>query len=277
MRAKHFSVLCAQVITILGACLFVVGCSGSAGDGGSGNKFPIGHSEPCPTGRTVSAAPGHTLRICGTINQNVFEQVESKVRKDVVDGLIFDSLGGEIESSIKLAQLVYDYDIDIYVNHLCWSACSQYLLFAAPRIYTRPDSLILMHDTQASTNVLTKKIGVRANNRNLEHMERKMYTLLGVDEGVLFAPTASMSIKCGFFENYMMTGAFRVISRYDYAMPSADDAQKLFGDKLQGDWPSEERVRQKLKSLKGRPPRVRYGFDHEASVTPLEECSAGQR
>jgi ATP-dependent protease ClpP protease subunit len=124
--------------------------------------------------------------VCGSISSSLVERLlEITSSQNVV--LVIDSMGGETLASIKLANYLRDNNVDLYVNKICLSACSQILAMSAHNIYFRQDSLFGMHDSQASTNFI---LGEVTDARLLyeEKAEEAFYAELGVNSDFLYAP-----------------------------------------------------------------------------------------
>jgi hypothetical protein len=59
--------------------------------------------------------------------------------------LVITSAGGEVLSSIKIANEIREKNVDLVVNKYCFSACANYLFIAAKSKYLPPSSVIGFH------------------------------------------------------------------------------------------------------------------------------------
>ena len=132
--------------------------------------------------------------------------------------LVIDSVGGDSIAGIELARFVRARRIPVFVNKVCLSSCSQYLLLAAPEVYFRPYSVIGMHDTQVSTNIIADNVSSQAT--RLAQIERNFYSELEIDDQILTLPTTALNAKCILNrDECRRSGALRLKAEFDFFVP----------------------------------------------------------
>ncbi|MEM9740431.1 MAG: hypothetical protein AAF829_11230 [Pseudomonadota bacterium] len=176
------------------------------------------------------------------------DQLTGILEKKTVRVIVIDSLGGEIEPSIRLSRIIIDNNIMLLVNEICMSACAQYLLFSAPRIGFRENSLVAMHDTQFSTNILRSPESLTERLKYVSELEQQLYRDLGLDQELLTLPLAALQVECvvGELEASGSTVGLRVKSKFDWFVPSNEFLLARYPGDFVTDLPQVERVARKV-------------------------------
>lgn len=244
----------------------------------SGVTYPIPADAPCPSGRTVTIAGPTTLRFCGIINDETVDLTIRSLETGYFDKLLIDSFGGVTKAAVRLGRYLNGQDIDLYVDGICMSACSQFVMLGARRVALRENSIVAMHDTQMATNLLT---GPRLRSPESDAdpaLEAGFYEEIGVPAEVLYVPLAQLRPSClaGAVEIDGYTG-LRIKTRYTYFMPDARYFKNIYPGLLLTDWPDRKMVLDRAAGINARSPefdlRLVYGYpDRSMTVERIPDC-----
>ena len=244
----------------------------------AGVSYPLQAGTPCPSGRTVSIAGPSTLRFCGQINDETVDLAIRALETGYFDKLLIDSLGGFTKAGVRLGRYLNGQDIDLYVDGICMSACSQFVMLGARRVALRENSIVAMHDTQMATNLLT---GPRLRSPESDAdpaLEAGFYEEIGVPGEVLYVPLAQLRPSClaGAVEIDGHTG-LRIKTRYSYFMPDERYFKNIYPGLLLTDWPDREMVLDRAAEINARSPefdlRLVYGYpDRSMTVERIPDC-----
>ena len=258
--------------------LVVLGTGAPAWGEAAGVTYPLRPDTPCPSGRTVSIAGPTTLRFCGQINDETVDLTIRSLETGHFDTLLIDSLGGYTKAGVRLGRYLNGHDIDLYVDHICMSACSQFVMLGARRVALRETSIVAMHDTQTATNLLTgPRLRSPESDADLP-LEAAFYEEIGVPEEVLYVPLAQLRPSClvEAFEFNGLTG-IRMKSHYAYFMPDARYFEEIHPGALLTDWPDRDVVLNEAARINARAAdvdlRLVYGYpDRSLMVERLPDC-----
>lgn len=90
-----------------------------------------------------------SVKITGPVLKNNISKIIMEVKHPNVNKIIINSPGGNELAVLLLAEEIYKRKLDVYVEGVCFSACSHMLLPAANKVYVGQGSLIAFH-----TNIL---------------------------------------------------------------------------------------------------------------------------
>ena len=109
-----------------------------------------------------------------------------------VKWLIVDSIGGDVEPAIEMANAMHPHGISIYVEGLCASSCANYLFPAARSKVLGPDAIVAWHGSPASETIggienlsAAERAGFDALRRRLVRAERHLFSRIRVDRRLL--------------------------------------------------------------------------------------------
>lgn len=244
----------------------------------TGVTYPLRADTPCPSGLAVSIAGPTTLRFCGQINDETVDVTIRALETGYFDTLLIDSFGGFTKAGMRLGRYLNGHDIDLYVDHICMSACSQFVMLGARRVALRATSIVAMHDTQTATNLLTGP-RVRSPESDADPtLEAEFYEEIGVPEELLYVPLAQLRASClvGPLELDGLTG-IRIKSQFAYFMPDARYFEEIHPGALLTDWPEREVALGEAAGINARAPevdlRLVYGYpDRSLTVERLSDC-----
>ena len=205
------------------------------------SEFPISHQQKCDVDEPIKVIGGSFVHFCAFVNEENADKLEKVLASRSIEGLVIDTFGGETRAGIKIGRLVHEYRLPVYVNDLCFSACAQWIVPASPKLYFREYSIIGLHHTQNSLNLIAP-YNVTPKLRELAMMEREYYTYLGVAHQYLYEPLQTLSPSCiaesGKFEGGL-TGVSVKMSKA-YWMPSTDYFRSLVTGSFETPYPSRD-------------------------------------
>ena len=109
-----------------------------------------------------------------------------------VKWLIVDSIGGDVEPAIEMANVIHQHGISIYVDGLCASSCANYLFPAARSRVLGPGAIVAWHGSPASETIggienlsAEERVGFDALRRRLIRAERQLFSRIRVDRRLL--------------------------------------------------------------------------------------------
>jgi hypothetical protein len=86
------------------------------------------------------------LALLGEISQNTANFLRDCLASRAYRSLHVDLRGGDVAAALDMAQALDDFDVEVVVDGLCFSACADYLLPAARKVRILPGSLVGIHD-----------------------------------------------------------------------------------------------------------------------------------
>jgi len=107
-----------------------------------------------------------TLYIDGNISKDDDKIIVGLIRKNLIPvrTISINSGGGDVETAIKIAQVIHDKEINIEVRRLCLSSCANYLFPAAKNKIINYGSIIGFHGSPNSDdNKLTTTVNGEIN------------------------------------------------------------------------------------------------------------------
>lgn len=70
-----------------------------------------------------------------------------------IKSLYINSLGGDVQSAINIANWVYQQQLDVYIDNVCMSSCANYILPAGKNKYLSKNSLLVWHGSSFQENI----------------------------------------------------------------------------------------------------------------------------
>jgi len=250
--------------------LALLSCICAACGGGPADEFPIRKDAFCVDGATLVRTSA--IWLCGDATADNISDTISMLSTLKSPKLVIDTFGGDSIAGIKLARYVHDQKIPVYVNKVCLSSCSQYLLLAAPEVHFRRYSVIGMHDTQVSTNIIANYADPQT--AELAQIEREFYSELEINEQILTLPTNAMNAKCILNrEEYKATGALRLKTEFDYFVPDERFFRRFYTGEIKTDYPIRTNVERFIAGSKfGQLWRFNYSTPSNTELKPLPDC-----
>lgn len=234
--------------------------------------FPIDFDAPC--NGEIEILDELTVRFCGETSQRAVERLIDTLERGSYSRLVIDSLGGNTQAAIKFGRFLNGRGTALYVNHVCLSSCSQFVMLGATRVFLRESSIIGMHDTQSSTNTLIAEQYVRREMVEEARIERTYYSEIGAPNSLLYEPMNRLGIECILNpDEYLQTGAMTLKSEYDYFVPDEDFIARVYPGSLMTPWPDAEAVRKRLNEVNLK---LRMNLDQSsdrALELPIAVCS----
>lgn len=86
-----------------------------------------------------------TLFIDGQITTESASKITNTLKQKNINRVSINSLGGDVESAIKISEMIKKEKIDIDVRSICASACANYIFPSAREKYLTAHSLLLWH------------------------------------------------------------------------------------------------------------------------------------
>lgn len=169
--------------------------------------------------------------LCGETTENNISRVVELLKDGAGKKLVIDTFGGDTRQAMKLGRFLRAEKIDLYVNNVCLSSCAQILLPAANNLFFRNNSLIGMHDSQFSTNLLT---GYSSEASSQEaQMETEYYEEFDVSLDILTFAHERLGTVCMInYDEFISSGSLRVRSHFDFYMPSRREFESLIQRKV---------------------------------------------
>ncbi|WMW79712.1 hypothetical protein RF679_13760 [Undibacterium cyanobacteriorum] len=120
----------------------------------SEQTFPLPSDVRKSAGFSLNSPLIHHMRgehskvsIYGYINASTAKELERIIGSDPrVNEILIDTPGGEIASSIKIANLLKKHNLTLTVDGRCLSSCANFLFMAAPKKRVLKNSLIGIHE-----------------------------------------------------------------------------------------------------------------------------------
>lgn len=236
-------------------------------------SFPIPQSAPCPPNIVVSVR-NNAVRLCGGISTASVRLAISELEKEQTKSLVIDSFGGETIAAIELGRYLSDNEVSLYVNGICLSACSQFIMVAAPKLYLRQNSIVGFHDSQYATNLIVGEENIRSGMIEEANQEKAFYEDLGVNLSLLTLPMEQLNIDCVVdLDAYKVSGALAVQMSYDFYMPNENYFREVFPGQLNTDWPDLEAARQKIDGINIPNMRFKLGTPIRSPLDQTALCT----
>jgi hypothetical protein len=237
------------------------------------NGYPFPENSPCPRDVIVSELNDGSIRFCGDINPASVGAAIEHLERSSNKRLIIDSIGGSTQDAIVLAQYIRENEIDVFVNLVCLSACSQFLVISAPRVAFRDASIVGFHDTQYATNIILGSKSISAGMIEEADSELAFYRSVGVDDSLSTRPLASLNPECIVNRmQYAGSGRLLVKMKGTYIMPDQESFARYYNGTMLTDWPSREAVeRELLERYRGKL-NVLYDEFNTGELALLPDC-----
>ena len=97
----------------------------------------------------VFSVEGSTVVIKGYINGDFYTRFLHAVKgkEDDIETALVDSSGGLTHEGIKMGNWIFDHDVDVVVEGLCFSSCANYIFTAGKNKTIKANSLVGWHGT----------------------------------------------------------------------------------------------------------------------------------
>lgn len=249
------------------ACLpLVISCDAEMSE----TDIYLASNGPCKG--ALSELKSNIIWICGTLDDQLVDaSIEKLQERDAK--IVVDSFGGETFAAIRLAEVVRENGVEIYVNRVCLSACSQILAPSARKLHFLPDSIFAMHDSQSATNAIFGG-DITSDLVDQERAEVEFYKAMDVDLGILYDPLLNLFPECiENREEYHQTGALEIIARFDFYMPSEEVFLSYYGGEIGNKYPSlrMSELRYEAATISGMF-RVNFGEINHSELAELPDC-----
>lgn len=157
---------------------------------------------------------GDTLFYKGSMTTNKTAEAMRLLDEYKPSKLFISSPGGDVESSIRLAQHIHANKIDVHLGRLCASSCANYILPAAENVYFAKDSILIWHggSYQPDANKMFK-----ANHEFLQSwraMENEFFLAVGVSPFITVCGMEQVS----FFDNLLHLLQIKKIIGFTYSL-----------------------------------------------------------
>ena len=131
----------------------------------------------------------------------ILREIDEKSFQDILDldnpnYIVVNSYGGREHYAIKIANFIYENEINIIIDGVCTSACASYILPAAKSVFVKENSLITMHQTTYGINQLR--------GFDIESLENKVSFELDLKESLKFFEKIEKNI------DYLIDSTFAV-------------------------------------------------------------------
>jgi hypothetical protein len=144
-------------------------------------------SNDCDPAGVTRTAQGVVFQ--GIIHAAAVDEAERMLRDG--DSLLIDSMGGDIDSAIRLGKLVRQRNVKVRARYQCFSTCAQYVFLPAPTKSVDRGGTV-MFDVPASFQLeLLRRLGPAAKPGAMEMAEarstaeRELYTEAGIGPAFL--------------------------------------------------------------------------------------------
>ena len=117
---------------------------------------------PDPGGQTTLSIEGSTVVMDGGLDIGFHERFLDVVRgrEDEITTLRVNSGGGVTDEGIKLGHWIFDHDVDVVVDQLCFSSCANYLFTAARNKTIMADSIVGWHGSEQQDEHIARGLGI---------------------------------------------------------------------------------------------------------------------
>jgi hypothetical protein len=223
----------------------------------------------------VSELADNSVRFCGDINAASVAEAIEHLERSSNKRLVIDSTGGSSEDAIELAYYIHENEVDVFVNLVCLSACSQFLVISAPRVAFRSTSIVGFHDTQYATNTIVGPQSIRAEMIAEADSELAFYRSIGVDESLSTRPLASLNPECIVNRaDYALSGGRLLVKmRGTYIMPGPESFERYYNGMMLTDWPSREVVEREIVERYRGKLNVVYDEFNSNKLALLPDCT----
>lgn len=190
---------------------------------------------------------GDTLYIEGVIGKRHARQFQQYLGEGI-RRVVINSSGGDVSSSLDIAEAIHANDLVVEARGLCLSSCAAYVWMAGAERYIAPKTILAFH--HGSSPFL--QIYRQAN--NLDHRvvpsdelldnakrERNLYEQLDVDISVLYLGNDLREMRCLRFSE-ATGGEIRIMPEYKFAgyVPTLPLLESYRVSVVSGDLPKNE-------------------------------------
>lgn len=205
---------------------------------GSTDRFPVSTSTKCDNERPVKLIGKNYIHLCGGVSEKNYLEFERLIEVHEIRGVAVDLLGGETAAGIKMGLLIHQRELPVYVNNLCFSACAQWIVMAAPEVYFRSTSVFAIHHTQNSLNLI-RQSDAKPHLAELAKSEETFYNKLGVPHRFLFDGMLALNPRCIVRDSAQDPMNVSVSLRVKYAFWMPDEAyfRSVYPGELKTDYP----------------------------------------
>ncbi len=113
--------------------------------------------------------------------------------------IVANTLGGDAETAIDIADLMLDRNISLIVDGVCGSSCANYLFFAASEKHVTKGSLVLWHGAPARTEAsalegmtIDEVARVRIYKNKLLTKQKELFKKMHVPEALIESPPQAL-------------------------------------------------------------------------------------
>ena len=149
--------------------------------------------EPNPATITVE---GSTIIFDGDIELETYRAFLFAVRgkEDQITTIRINSPGGFTDEGILIGEWIFDHELDVIVDELCFSSCANYIFTAGKNKIIEKDAIVGWHGSEQQDNFIAAGYGI-----SLEELYRRTY-----DEMEEWGEIPSGESKEEFIESLMM-------------------------------------------------------------------------
>ena len=149
---------------------------------------------------------GKKLYFDGEITPRSVSKVMALLQKNQITTISLNSMGGDVESAIRLGIEIYNRNISIEVRTVCASACANYLFVAGKHKFLSKNSFILWHgSTNGPKNEMTIQGDISREAffklesvKRIQRYEKYFYKKIKVNEKTPYCP----QLKPNYHKDY---------------------------------------------------------------------------
>jgi hypothetical protein len=181
-----------------------------------------------------------TIYICGTIDKEIKRKFNFLSKKDF-NNIVINSVGGNGNDSLSIGRIIYNKkNIKLILIDECTSSCSQVIMPAAKSVYVTKNTMVFFHHSANFAVDLIKVNNLKKitlEEKILANNELNYYNELGINKNLLYYPAYINQPFCYFKKNNGRDFTITFLSKYSLYVPSKDEINILYGDKIKGYWP----------------------------------------
>ena len=129
-------------------------------------------------------------------DRDFFDAVNGK--EDQITTIRINSGGGITDEAMKIGLWIFDHELDVIVDEICFSSCANYIFTAGKNKIIEKDAIVGWHGSEQQDNFIAAGYGI-----SLEELYRRNY-----DELKQWGEIPSGESKEEFIEHMMMTDDF---------------------------------------------------------------------
>ena len=140
--------------------------------------------------RATLTIEGSTVVMGGGIDVGFYEQFLAVVRgrEDEITTLRVNSGGGVTDEGIKLGAWIFEHNVDVVVDGLCFSSCANYIFTAGRNKTIMADSIVGWHGSEQQDEHIARGLGITA-----EELLGREYDMSASDWGETPSPEGRRS------------------------------------------------------------------------------------